>query len=284
VNYAWDSWIILMLIGFSIVMYCLFVIQEWRHPEPILNLRTFRIHNFAVICVIVMFYGVAMLAGFSFLPLYFQYVRHDSAMISGLKMVPMVIGLMISSISTGLFIAKTGKFIVFPTIGLGLVILGLGLISLMNETMSYSIEWIFLFVMGIGMGLGSPVFNSIVQNSVPPKDMASSMSGVGFLRSLGGSIGVAVYGSILNQLTTKFLTQGYSPEGAQLKALQKVYVYAMIPAAVSFIFTFFIKNVDIFARKPRASSAAVTDQGKPKNVETAINVETAKNAETQKNP
>jgi len=251
VNYAWDSWVILFLIVMSVIFFFGFIFQELRHPQPILNLRLFRIHNFAVTCIVMLFFGMSMFGGFSFVPVYFQDVRGDSAIVSGLKLIPMLGGMVISSIVTGLYISKTGKFLAFPILGMAFLAIGEGVMSLMNETMSYGIEWIFLFVMGTGMGMCFPVFNSIVQNSVPPQDMASSIAGVTFIRSIGGSIGVSINGSILNQKTTQYTKQYHgNVRLAETKALDLIFLAAMAPALLGFVLTFLIRKSDIFTRKP----------------------------------
>ncbi|ETO31678.1 exporter, partial [Reticulomyxa filosa] len=295
-DYAWDSWEILVLIFASVALFALFGLQEMRHSEPIINLRLFKIRNFAVTCLIMIFFGISMFGGFSFLPIFFQDICGDSAIISGLKLVPMVIGMsekagtekrilflfclltighyvhlfffcpclflflgmMFASMGTGLYVSKTGNFIWFPKFGMAFVAIGEGLLALLTKHMSFGVEWIFLFIMGIGMGMGFPVFNGIVQNSVPEKDMASSVAGVTFIRSIGGSVGVAIFGSVLNQQVKKNYTR-YHGDGirAETEALHLVFLCSMAPAILAFLLTFLIKNTDIFVRKGQAAAPAM---------------------------
>jgi len=212
------------------------------HPVPIINLRMFRIRNFAVVTLISLVFGISMLGGFAFLPVYFQDIRGNSAIISGLKLFPMVVGIMIGSMSSGIYVSKTGNFIYIPKIGMGLMAIGQGLLSLMNETMSFGIEWIFLFILGIGMGMCFPVFNSVVQNSVPPEDMASSVAAVTFVRSIGGSVGVAIFGAILTSQVTYYAKHGQNPLEAETHGLQYLFLCTMIPGLMAFAFTFFARS------------------------------------------
>jgi len=99
------------------------------------------------------------------------------------------------------------------------------------------------------MGLGFPVYNSIVQNSVPPRDMASSITSLVFLRQIGGSIGVAIFGTLYTNYTTHYLNQGDNLRESYSKALHHVFLAALICALVGFIAAFGIKNVQLFNRK-----------------------------------
>jgi len=259
VNYAWGSWEIIFLIFVGTALFALFIAQELRHPEPIINLRLFRIRNFAVICVLSVFFGISMFAGFSFLPIYFQNVRGNSAIISGLKLVPMVGGMMITSIATGVYIAKTGEFIWFPKIGMAIMCIGLGLLALMNETMSFGIEWIFIFIVGAGMGVSFPVLNGVVQNSVPPQDMASSVGATTFIRSIGGSVGIAIYGSVLTQQTSKNFARNGNLVESTMEALQLVFLSSMYPGLVAFLMCFAIEKTDVFSRKTAVAAPPVLE-------------------------
>jgi len=200
-----------------------------------------------------------MLGAFAFIPFYFQDVHGDQSIISGLKIVPMVAGVMLSSISVGIYISKTGKYIIFPTVGMAVFSTGIGLLMLMNENSSYDVQWIYLFVVGAGMGMTFPVFNAIVQNSVPPKDMASSISATTFLRSIGGSIGVAIFGNVLNQVYNSTYN-GNNYKYAYCQALKYVFLSALVCALVSFVLAFGIKNVNLFTRKPKKDGTSTIEE------------------------
>jgi len=197
------------------------------------------------------FFGMALLGAFAFLPFYFQLVQGDTAIISGLKIFPMVIGVMICSAFSGIYISKTGKFIMFPTLGTAIFSLGSGLLILLQVNTSYDVQWVYLFIIGCGMGTSFPVFASVVQNSVPPQEMAPSVSALQFLRSIGGSIGVAILQNVLNNVTNKETAKGHPWNISYVDGLHAVFLGGLCAALIAFIGAFGIKNVEIFKREAK---------------------------------
>jgi EmrB/QacA subfamily drug resistance transporter len=247
-TYAWSSYIMILLIILTTIFLAAFIYQEFVHPEPIVNLRLFKIRNIAVSSCVMFLFGMSLLGTFGFVPFYFQDVRGDSAIISGLKIVPMVLGVMICSAISGMYVTKTGKYIIFPTLGMGVFSIGVGLLMLMGTKTNYWLEALYLFIVGAGMGLSFPVYNSIVQNSVSQRDMAASIASLVFLRQMGGSIGVAILGTIYSQYTTKYTNRGYNIYAARSHALHRVFMVACIFGLLGFVIAFGIKNVQLFTR------------------------------------
>lgn len=257
-NYAWNSWQILLLIFVSFALLVLYVIQELRHPEPIVNIRLFRIRNLAAVGAIGLFFGICMFGGYPFIPIYFEDIRKDSAIWSGLKLMPMVAGMIIGSFSAGGYVSKKGKFVWVIRSGLVLVCVGNGLLSLMNETMTFAVEWIFQVILGAGLGICIVVINGIIQNSVPPKDMASTVSGFAFIRFVGGALGIAIYGSIYDQQLKKNLKH-YLYLGAETRALQSVFLWAMAAGLVAFVFSFILEKTDVMSKHEVTPAPTTTE-------------------------
>jgi len=195
-EYAWGSAVILAMTIGSIVALGLFVLAERRAAEPLLPLRLFRSPVFTVCTIMSFIIGFAMLGGVTYLPTYLQFVHGASATESGLQMLPLVGGLLVASIVVGQVISKTGRYRLFPIIGTVLIGAGLYLLSLLDNTTSYVETAGFMLVLGLGVGLCMPVPTVVVQSTVDYADLGVATSGVSFLRTMGSSFGVAVFGSI----------------------------------------------------------------------------------------
>ncbi|HEY0688711.1 MAG TPA: MDR family MFS transporter [Kribbella sp.] len=195
-RYAWTSPIIVAMAVGSGIALVLFVLVEQRAAEPLLPIRLFRSRVFTVCTVLSFIIGFAMLGGVTFLPTYLQYVHGASATESGLEMLPLVVGLLAASVGVGQVISKTGRYRIFPIIGTILIAVGLFLLSLMDNTTSYPVSAGYMLVLGIGVGLCMPVPTVVVQSTVDYSDLGVATSGVSFLRTMGSSFGVAVFGSI----------------------------------------------------------------------------------------
>ncbi|GAA1509104.1 MDR family MFS transporter [Kribbella lupini] len=211
-EYDWTSPVILLMAVGSLIALGLFVLVEQRAAEPLLPMRLFRSGVFTVCSVLSFIIGFAMLGGVTFLPTYLQYVHGASATDSGLQMLPLVMGLLLASVGVGQVISKTGRYRPFPIIGTVLIAGGLYLLSLMTNSTPYWTTAGFMVVLGLGVGLCMPVPTVVVQSTVDYKDLGVATSGVSFLRTMGSSFGVAVFGSIYaSELPSKLA--GAVPEG-----------------------------------------------------------------------
>jgi EmrB/QacA subfamily drug resistance transporter len=231
-TYPWLSPTIIGLAAASIVALVLFVLVERRAPEPVLPMRLFGNPVFAVAGPMSFIVGFAMLGGITFLPTYLQYVTGTSATISGIRMLPMVLGLLIASIASGNVVSKTGHYRVFPIAGSVGMAVGLYLLSRLDEHTGFWLASLYMFVLGVGVGLAMQVLLIAVQNTVEYADLGVATSGVTFLRTIGSSFGVAVFGSVYaSQLATRIARA--LPPGVDPRAAQSPAALHRLPAAVA---------------------------------------------------
>ncbi|MFI0982245.1 MDR family MFS transporter [Streptomyces sp. NPDC021093] len=195
-EYAWGSVTIIGLFVGGIVALGLFCVVETRAAEPMLPMKLFANPVFTVCSILSFIVGFAMLGAMTFLPTYLQYVDGDSATVSGVRTLPMVVGLLIASIFSGNVVSKTGTYRIFPIIGSAVMGLGLYLLSLMGPASNTWLESLYMFVLGVGIGLCMQVLTIAVQNTVDYADLGTATSGVTFFRTLGSSFGAAVFGTI----------------------------------------------------------------------------------------
>jgi EmrB/QacA subfamily drug resistance transporter len=200
-TYAWSSTPMYLLIIGGVVCTVAWTLVERRAVEPVLPLHLFQNRSFTVSSAISFVMGFAMFGCIIFLPLYMQIVRGVNPTSSGLRLLPMMVGLVGTSIISGQIIAKTGHYRKFPIVGTVLMVVGLGLFSLLSLHTNYLVFYAFMFVFGIGLGCVIQVLIIATQNAVPQSDLGAATSGVTFFRSIGGSFGTAIFGAIFsNQL------------------------------------------------------------------------------------
>jgi MFS family permease len=174
-----------------------FALREAVAPEPILPLGLFRLRIFTVSNIISFVSGVAMFGALAFLPQYLQLVHGVSATESGLLLLPLLVGLLAMSISSGIFISRTGQYRWFPLAGTIIVTIGVALLSRLGAHTSLGIVSLDILVFGIGLGLFMQVLTLVVQNAVPMKELGVATSSVTFFRSMGGAIGASALGAVL---------------------------------------------------------------------------------------
>lgn len=200
-QYPWGSATIIAMFAGALVALVIFVWAESRAVDPILPLRLFRGQVFSVSVVLSFIVGFAMLGAMTFLPTYLQYVQGVSATGSGVRTLPMVVGLLGTSIAAGTIVSRTGRYKIFPVLGSLIMALGLFLLSRLTAqtgTLMFSVD---LLVLGIGIGLCMQILTLIVQNTAEFRDLGVATSGVTFFRTLGSSFGAAIFGTIYaNQL------------------------------------------------------------------------------------
>ncbi|MGW4378369.1 MDR family MFS transporter [Kitasatospora sp. NPDC004531] len=239
-EYAWGSPVIIGLFAGGVVALGLFCWVETRAAEPTLPMRLFRSQVFTVCSVLSFIVGFAMLGAMTFLPTFLQYVDGDSATVSGVRTLPMVLGLLIASIFSGNVVSKTGQYRIFPIIGSLVMAAGLYLLSLLEPGTSAWLASLYMFVLGTGIGLCMQVLTIAVQNTVDYADLGTATSGVTFFRTLGSSFGTAVFGTIYaNTLRTNLAdgiaaavrATGGSPEQIAAGAQSPHGVQELSPAA-----------------------------------------------------
>ncbi|MGY0466456.1 MDR family MFS transporter [Kitasatospora sp. cg17-2] len=225
-EYPWTSGVIIGLFVGGAVALGLFCWAETRAVQPMLPMRLFRTPVFAVCSVLSFIVGFAMLGALTFLPTFLQYVDGDSATVSGVRMLPMVIGLLLASVASGNIVSKTGKYRIFPIVGTLVMALGLYLLSRLEPDTGTVLASCYMFVLGVGIGLSMQVLTIAVQNTVDYADLGTATSGVTFFRTIGSSFGTAVFGTVYaNSLRTE-LAEGVAESarstGADPAALTRV--------------------------------------------------------------
>jgi MFS family permease len=196
-NYPWGSWQIIGFFALGAVIIAGFVLREAKAPEPILPLALFRIQIFSVANIIAFVSGIAMFGALAFLPQYLQLVHGVSATISGLLLLPLLVGQLAMSISSGLYITRTGRYRWFPLAGTIGVTIGLLLLTRLGAHTSLLVVSLDILVFGLGLGLFMQVLTLVVQNAVPMRQMGVATSSVTFFRSMGGAIGASALGAVL---------------------------------------------------------------------------------------
>jgi EmrB/QacA subfamily drug resistance transporter len=172
-------------------------VQQRMGDDALLPLRLFRSSTFSVASAQVTIIGMAMFGGLSVIPLYLQIVKGASPTQSGLLLLPLVAGMMIASLGTGQLIARTGHYKIFPVVGSILMVIGMGLmVTLGADTPLWQTD-IYLAVFGIGLGLNMQSLVLAMQNAVPARDMGVASAASSFFRSIGGTLGTAIFLSVL---------------------------------------------------------------------------------------
>jgi EmrB/QacA subfamily drug resistance transporter len=196
-TYPWKSWQIIGLFVLGALVLAGFALWEAVAREPILPLGLFRLRIFTVSNIISFVSGVAMFGALAFLPQYLQLVHGVSATESGLLLLPLLVGLLAMSISSGIYISRTGRYRWFPLAGTSIVTVGLALLSRLGAHTPLTIVGLDILVFGIGLGLFMQVLTLVVQNAVPMKVLGVATSSVTFFRSMGGAIGASALGAVL---------------------------------------------------------------------------------------
>ncbi|MEV6164228.1 MDR family MFS transporter [Streptomyces sp. NPDC052052] len=205
-TWAWGSSQVIALTALSVLLLIAFVHVERRAAEPVLPLKLFRIRTFTLVAVISFVVGFAMFGAMTYLPAFLQVVHGITPTMSGVHMLPMVIGLFLASTLSGQIISRTGRWKIFPIAGTFLTAVGLQLLHRLTETSSTLEMSIYFFVFGAGLGLVMQVLVLVVQNAVGYEDLGVATSGATFFRSIGSSFGVAVFGTIFTSRLTAGLT------------------------------------------------------------------------------
>jgi EmrB/QacA subfamily drug resistance transporter len=209
--WPWDSVeVIAATLGF-IILVAGFILVERRVPEPVMPLRLFRNKVFSTSSGIGFVVGFAMFGAITFLPLYMQRVQGVSATESGLRLIPLMAGLLLTSLASGQIISRTGRYKLFPILGCGCFTVGLFLLSLMNEHTGVIESSLYMFVLGIGLGMVMQVLVLAVQNAVEYRDLGTATSAATFFRTIGSCIGVAAFGTVFTTELTKHLAVGIPP-------------------------------------------------------------------------
>ncbi len=268
-TFAWNSPEILGLIGVSVAALAGFVVVEHGAVEPILPLRLFRNRIFTVSCAVGLIVGLALFGSVTYMPLYLQVVKGVSPSLAGMQLTPMMGGVLVSSIISGQLISRMGRYRMFPIAGTAIMTIGLGLLATLGVETSSWLASGYMLVLGLGLGMVMQVLVLAVQNATDYKDLGVATSGATLFRSIGGSVGVSIFGAIFAAGLTRRLAD-QTGAGASLPAatdtvainamsaaarsqylhaftgaLHPVFLWAAIIAAVGFVLTWFLKEIPL---------------------------------------
>ncbi|MGW9068760.1 DHA2 family efflux MFS transporter permease subunit [Streptomyces yangpuensis] len=298
-EYAWGSAEIIGLIAVGVLTTAAFLYVETRAAEPVMPLHIFRSRNFTLMSVIGFLVGFAMFGGVLYLPLFQQSVQGASATNSGLLLLPMLLSMMAVSLVAGRVTTNSGKYKIFPIVGGGLMVVGMFLLATMDTGTTRLVSGLYMAVLGAGLGFLMQITMLVAQNSVEMKDMGVASSSATLFRTLGGSFGVALMGSLFASRVTDTMSERLGPEAAgaagsaQLdaaslaklpEAVREAYQHAvaagthsafLLGAAVGvlgFLAAWFVKEVPLRGAGPSpadAESAPADTESAPADAESA---------------
>jgi EmrB/QacA subfamily drug resistance transporter len=286
-TYPWASTPIYILGAAGAVLIVAFVLAERHAAEPILPLHLFRTRVFSVTSLVGFIVGFGMFGAITYLPAFFQVVRGISPTISGVYLFPVMAGMLVVSITSGQVIARTGRYRFFPIAGTALITIGLYLLSLMSPSSPAVTDALSMLVLGMGLGGVMQVLVIIVQNGVPHSELGVATSGATFFRSIGGSFGVAIFGAIFSnvlvgnlashlhgiRLPAGFSSANVTPAAlghlpaalhagfvaGYAESIQTVFLIAVPIAALAFLGSWLIPQVELRQWAPAASAAPTAE-------------------------
>ena len=280
-EYAWGSTVVVGLAIASFALLAAFIWQERRATEPIIPLSLFASPVFRVATSLGFFIGLAMFGAIIFIPLFLQLVYGVSPTSSGLRMLPLMAGLLIASITSGRLITRIGRYKAFPIAGAAITASGMFLLSRLEVDTPPDLASVYMLVVGVGIGLVMQVLILVVQNDAPARDVGVATASATFFRSMGGSLGVALLGAIFASRLTHELTRlpgdaaarlaggvNISPDEvhalplavrhdfllAFVDALQSVFLVGAAVTALAFALSWLLKEVPLRASAYAASA------------------------------
>jgi EmrB/QacA subfamily drug resistance transporter len=267
--FAWGSLEVLGLVAAVAVGLVGFIAVERRAAEPILPLQLFSNRVFVISCAVGFIVGLGMFGAVTFMPMYLQVVKGVSPTIAGFALTPMMAGVLVTSIASGQIISRIGRYRSFPIAGTAVMTVGLGLLATLGVSTSVWTACGYMLVLGLGLGMVMQVLVLAVQNAVEYRDLGVATSGTTLFRSIGGSVGVSLFGTIFTATLTTNLAGRLLP-GAALPAatapdaiwalpiavrtvyldvftaaLHPVFLYAAWLAALGFALTWFLKELPL---------------------------------------
>jgi len=248
-EYPFSSPFMIGLIILAVVALVAFLFVEGRASEPILPLHLFRIRDVWVTSVVGLIIGFALLGSVTYLPLFLQIVKGLSPTASGLRMVPLMGGTLVTSILAGQIVSRTGRYKIFPIIGTTLVTLSLFLISRMTIETSIFTASLYMLLLGLGLGFVMQVLIIAVQNAVDYHDLGVATSNAILFRFIGGSLGTALLGAVLATQLNKNIT----PESVAT-SLRTVFLVAAAVASLGLLLSLLLPE-----RPLRQTIAAATE-------------------------
>ncbi len=268
-EYKWGSRQIVGLGIVGVALLAAFVWQERRAAEPLLPLQLFRSPIFSVANAMGFTIGMAMFGAIIFIPLFLQIVYGVTPTSSGLRMIPLMGGLLVTAVLSGRAISRIGRYRPFPIAGTAILVVGMYLLSLLGVHTPPWVASAYMVVVGVGLGLVMQVLVLAVQNDARPQEVGVATASATFFRSMGGAFGVALFGTIFasrlsHQLSglppavTAHLGSGVQLDPTQIdqlppgvhdvvlhafaNALSGVFLFGMVLALVPFVLSWFLKE------------------------------------------
>lgn len=245
----------------GLVLVGAFIWWETRATEPVLPLRLFRNPIFSITNLLAFITGAVMFGAIIFPPQYLQTVRGVSPTLSGMRLLPLMGGMVVCSIVTGRLISKTGRYKSFVIAGT--LVMAAGTLMLSTTTLGTSVVLFSLplFVLGVGLGMFMQTLVIAAQNAVSPRDIGVSTSAVTFFRTLGGAMGASILGAILIEQERTHLAADTARYGARAGAfhaftsgMDRAYLWAVPVALVSFACSFLLKELKLREGAPPAAA------------------------------
>jgi EmrB/QacA subfamily drug resistance transporter len=270
----WTSRITVGLIALGLISAIAFVVAEARAREPIMPLILFRNGTFAIASAVGLIVGLSLFGSITYLPIYLQVVKGESPTASGLQLMPMMLGMLATSIASGRIISAWGRYKPFPIAGTAIMTVGLLMLSRLSAEHAVWETSVDALVLGLGLGMVMQVLVLAAQNSVDFEHLGVATSGTTLFRSLGGALGVAIFGAIFANGLYAYLVAvippgtaipsatdpaglaALSPElradyiAALVAALQPVFVIAAIVSATACGLALLLREVPLRGMAP----------------------------------
>jgi EmrB/QacA subfamily drug resistance transporter len=270
-SFGWDSGIALGLMALTVVMGLAFVWIEARAEEPILPLWLFRMNVFWVTAVIGFIAGAAMFGAITFVPIYLQIAQGATPTGSGLQLIPMTAGILVTSTLAGTYMGRTGRYWWVPVIGMSLLTLGMVMLANLSRDTGLVAFSVAMTTVGLGMGCIFPVVTTAVQNAVPREAMGTATAAGIMVRQTGGALGVAVFGALFSSRLMAGLGDAAAALGggaelgpqtlakltpaqqalaadAVVSAIHPIFWIAAAMAVVGLVFCYFLEEVPLTSR------------------------------------
>jgi EmrB/QacA subfamily drug resistance transporter len=265
----WHSALTIGLIGVTLTSLSAFIWAERRAVEPLLPLYLFGNRVFALACAVGFSIGLALFGSLTFMPMYLQVVKGISPTEAGMTLTPMMAGVLLTSIGSGRIISRVGRYRPFPIVSTAIMTLGLSLLATLGMHTAIWMTVVYLILLGLGLGLVMQVLVLAAQNAVDYRDLGVATSGTTLFRSIGGSIGVSLFGAIftgrlaanlhaafpaaaiLPSATAPAMIQALPDRTRSLyqqaftAALHPVFLYAAVIGVFGFVLTWFLKEVPL---------------------------------------
>ncbi|HMJ19799.1 MAG TPA: MFS transporter [Gemmatimonadaceae bacterium] len=282
-SYSWSSPLIVGLIAVSVLALGLFAMAERKAAEPVLPLHLFRQQTFVISSMVGLIVGFALFGSVTYFPLYLQVVKGVTPTGSGMQMVPMMGGMLVTSILSGQLISRTGRYKIFPVVGTAVMTAGLFMLSRLTPSSSTTVAALLMLVLGVGLGMVMQVMVIAVQNDVEYRDLGVATSGATLFRLIGGSLGTAILGAVFAAQLSANLSRalpGGAPHNMSVQALLRlppaaraaysqafttaldtIFLVAAVVCAIGFVLTWLLPERPLRATVAAAARDAGNEAG-----------------------